>query len=121
MAMNRFALLVGLLVSATAYARPKSIFKCFEGGLDLSRHDEVAIREIMRPRSRFPVVDIRIPSPKEQSPEGAIEARTLTHGDCCDGGGDRFWVRKSKGKWKVVKKAGFWGVGTSVGGCRTSR
>jgi hypothetical protein len=72
--------------------------------LGLHRRDVEAIRAAVRRRTRFKVIRVR---PAGNSAEaGAVEAVTLTTGDCFSGEGNRFVLQRSSRGWRVTKKSG---------------
>lgn len=74
--------------------------------LNLRPSDVAGIRAVMKHRTRFQVIRLEPPDPKENPPPNVVQVVTLTEGNCEYGWGDRFWVRKGAGGWRVLKKVG---------------
>jgi hypothetical protein len=74
--------------------------------LKLSASDLAAIRRAVRLRSRSRVIRIG-PVTGGQAPEGVLQAVTIVKGNCDSGDGVRWWVRRGRHGWRVVKNAGY--------------
>jgi len=74
--------------------------------LHLRTSDIAAIRDAMTQRTRFRVIRMEPPDPKENPPSGVIQVVTLTTGNCAFGEGVRYWVRRGSRGWRILKKVG---------------
>ena len=90
-------------------SRPAASLRC-QNARDpvLSVRDAKAIVRGVRRWSRFPVVRVEATLLDDHGPDGALEAITLTWGECNAGGGYRYWVRKEGRTWRVLKRIGHW-------------
>ena len=74
--------------------------------LHLRTSDIAAIRDAMKQRTRFRIIRIEPPDPKEDPPSRVIQVVTLTKGNCEFGEGARYWVRRGPHGWRILKKVG---------------